>query len=87
MVRTLLAEKSLRAKPEDFLSANKGRTRAVVDLRGGVRDMCPPGGPNSFNFMQFLGTYGKIVRWCPLGSGVPIREASIFNEIIHTSNE
>ena len=23
------------------------------------------GGPNSFNFMQFLGKYGKIVCWRP----------------------
>ena len=23
----------------------------------------PPGGPNSFNFMQFLGKFGKIVCW------------------------
>ena len=25
----------------------------------------PPEGPNSFNFMQFLGTFGKIVYWRP----------------------
>ena len=25
----------------------------------------PPGGPNSFNFMQFLGKFGKIVCWRP----------------------
>ena len=25
----------------------------------------PPGGPNSFNFMQFLGNFGKIVCWRP----------------------
>ena len=24
----------------------------------------PRGGPNSFNFMQFLGTFGKIICWC-----------------------
>ena len=27
----------------------------------------PPGGPNSFNFMQFLGKFGKIVCWRPPG--------------------
>ena len=43
---------------------------AVADLRG-VRDACPPGGPNSFNFMQFLGKYGKIICWCPRGVGTP----------------
>ena len=25
----------------------------------------PPGGPNSFNFMQFLGKFGNIVCWRP----------------------
>ena len=25
-----------------------------------------PGGPNSFNFMQFLGKFGKIICWRPL---------------------
>ena len=25
----------------------------------------PPPGPNSFNFMQFWGKFGKIVCWCP----------------------
>ena len=29
--------------------------------------MRPPRGPNSFNFMQFLGNFGKIVRWRPPG--------------------
>ena len=32
--------------------------------KGGARDMCPPGSLNSFNFMQFLGNFGKIVCWC-----------------------
>ena len=36
--------------------------KAVADLRGGVRDARPPPRrPNSFNFMQFLGEFGKIV--------------------------
>ena len=25
----------------------------------------PPQGPNSYNFMQFLGKFGKIVGWRP----------------------
>ena len=33
----------------------------VADLKGGARDTCPPGGPISFNFMQFLGKFGKIL--------------------------
>ena len=31
----------------------------------------PPGGPNSFNFMQFLGNFGKIVCWRPPGELAP----------------
>ena len=34
-------------------------TRLVADLRG--REGRAPPGPNSFNFMQFLGKFGKIV--------------------------
>ena len=48
-------------------------TYAVADLRGGVRDARPPPlRPNSFNFMQFLGEFGKIA--CsrpPLGGFTP----------------
>ena len=40
--------------------------------KGDTRDACPPGGPNSFNFMQFSGKYGKIVCWCPLGNWRPL---------------
>ena len=29
------------------------------------------GGPNSFNFMQFLGKFGKIICWRPWGVGAP----------------
>ena len=28
--------------------------------------------PNSFNFMQFLGKFGKIVRWRPPGELAPL---------------
>ena len=46
---------------------------SVVDLRGGARDACrPPGHPNSFNFMQFLGNFGKIICWRPPGSWRPL---------------
>ena len=32
----------------------------------------PPGGSNSFNFIQFLGKFGKIVCWRPpRGVGAP----------------
>ena len=42
--------------------------------KGGRRGRAPPpGGPNSFNFMQFLGNFGKIVCWRPpLGSWRPL---------------
>ena len=33
--------------------------------------MHTPEGPNSFNFMQFLGKYGKIVCWQPPGELAP----------------
>ena len=44
---------------------------AVADLRG-VQGMRTPRGPNSFNFMQFLGNFGKIICWHPpQGVGTP----------------
>ena len=39
--------------------------------KGGARDAHPPGGPNCFNFMHFLGKFGKIVCWCPPGELAP----------------
>ena len=33
--------------------------------KGGARDAPSPGGPNCFNFMQFLEKYGNIVCWRP----------------------
>ena len=52
--------------------SNRMRTTPRADLRG-ARGMPPsPGGPNSFNFMQFLGNFGKIVCWRPpWGVGAP----------------
>ena len=38
--------------------------------KGGARH-APSGGPNSFNFMQFLGKFGKIVCWRPPGELEP----------------
>ena len=32
----------------------------------------PPRGPNYFNFMQFLGNFGKIICWRPPGSWRPL---------------
>ena len=40
--------------------------------KGGAKDARPPWGPNSFNFMQFLGKFGKIVCWRPPGSWRPL---------------
>ena len=45
-----------------------------MDLRGagGTRDAhLPPRGPNSFNFMQILGKFCKIVCWYPLAGLAP----------------
>ena len=39
--------------------------KSVADLHSKILDARPPGGPNSFNFMQFLGKFGKIVCWRP----------------------
>ena len=38
----------------------------------GAWGTCAPPGPNSLNFMQFLGKYGKIVCWHPPGSWHPL---------------
>ena len=44
----------------------------VADLHSKILDMRPvPRGPNSFNFVQFLGKFGKIVCWCPLEGWCP----------------
>ena len=49
------------------------RIVSVADLGG--REGCappPPGHPNSFDFMQFSGKFGKIVCWRPpWGVGAP----------------
>ena len=45
---------------------------AVADLHSKILDARPPSrGPNSFNFMQFLGKFGKIVCWRPPGELAP----------------
>ena len=36
-----------------------------------MRDAYPPWGPNSFNFMQFFGKFGKFVCWHPPGELAP----------------
>ena len=47
---------------------NRGRhliQLSVADLYSKILDPSPHRGPNSFNFMQFLGKFGKIVCCCP----------------------
>ena len=49
-------------------------SEAVADLGGheGHTPPPPPGRPNSFDFMQFSGKFGKIVCWRPpWGVGTP----------------
>ena len=41
------------------------RNSTVADLRGGLEGRAPSGRPNYFNFMQFLGKFGKIICWRP----------------------
>ena len=48
-------------------SAPSGSTNVSGGSKGGARTRVPPG-PNSFNFMQFLGNFGKILCWHPLES-------------------
>ena len=43
----------------------------MADLHSKILDVPPPGGPNSFNFMQFLGNFDKIVCWRPPGELAP----------------
>ena len=42
--------------------AESSQEVAVADLHGENLDTCPPWGPNSFNFMQFLGTRLAILH-------------------------
>ena len=42
----------------------------MADLRG-HEGRAPPGGPNSFKFMQFLENFGKIVCCLPHGELAP----------------
>ena len=45
---------------------------SVTDLHSKVLDLHPrPRGPNSFNFMQFLGKFSKIICWATWGVGAP----------------
>ena len=37
----------------------------MADLHSNILDARPPGGPNSSNFMQFLGNFCEIVCWRP----------------------
>ena len=49
---------------------SKDHALSVADLRGqGTR--APPGGPNSFDFMQFLGNFYKMICWHPPGELAP----------------
>ena len=53
----------------------KSLTKHTGGSKGGARDASPPPrppGPNSFNFIRFLGKFGKIVCWRLLwGVGAP----------------
>ena len=51
----------------------QGLIRGGISSNGskGHEGCAPPGGANSFNFMQFLGKFGKFTCWCPPGELVP----------------
>ena len=59
---------ALLLRSDQNKKANRNSTRSSGGSKGGAGDACPPGGPNSFNFMQFLGNFGKIICWRPQGS-------------------
>ena len=69
---TLIFSDSLLDKQFDMSQC----TDTVADLGGGAGG-APPGHPNSFNFMQFSGNFGKIVCWCPPPWGNPGSAAEI----------
>ena len=58
------------AKIENII-ARQNWAYSVADLNSKILDARPPRGPNSFNFMQFLGKFGKIVCWRPPGELAP----------------
>ena len=43
----------------------------MADLHSEIVDAPLPWGPNSFNFVQFLGKFGKIICWYPLEGWCP----------------
>ena len=60
-------------KLRNFWTGGEGARRGLAGLEIQWRiyivkfwTRAPPQGPNSFNFMQFLGKFGKIVCWRPL---------------------
>ena len=74
---TLLSEKFINIvisifKFSSIMNFNSEKNhQAVADLRG-VRGMRAPWGRKSFNFVQFLGKFSKIVCWRPpWGVGAP----------------
>ena len=60
---------SISSRKREIEQANS-QTVVSGGSKGGAR-ATPPGDPNSFNFMQFLGKYGKIVCWRPPGALAP----------------
>ena len=52
--------------PENLISREWG-WQCSGGSKGGMRDACPPGGPNSFNFMHFWGNLAKSYVGAPRG--------------------
>ena len=50
---------------------SKSRLQDSGGSKEGREGHTPPRGPNSFNFMQFLGKFGKIICWRPPGELAP----------------
>ena len=61
---THIVQHTERTQRDDTYVRNRTEDTPSGGSKGGARD-APPGGANSFNSMQFLGNFGKIVCWRP----------------------
>ena len=57
-----------KLKETDHINIHSGGYRGA---QGATPPPPPPGRPNSFDFMQFSGKFGKIVCWRSWGVGAP----------------
>ena len=64
--KSLLADLELKSRSNVLIQHRYVRISSGGSKGGHEGLVAPsPGGPNSFNFMQFLGKFGKIICWRP----------------------